>query len=53
VVGQLRELLAGKAPAHILNPQVMEHFTWTGARREPTPEEAEALARGPRPSITS
>jgi len=53
VVGQLRELLAGKAPAHILNPEVMEHFTWTGARREPTPEEAEALARGPRPSITS
>jgi sugar (pentulose or hexulose) kinase/phosphoglycerate dehydrogenase-like enzyme len=50
---QLRKMLRGTAPDHILNPEVLEGFDWTGPRREPPPEELERLARNPKPSITS
>ncbi len=51
--GQLRALLGGKAPEHILNPEVLEGFDWTGPRREPSPRELERLAANPKPSMTS
>jgi sugar (pentulose or hexulose) kinase/phosphoglycerate dehydrogenase-like enzyme len=50
---QLRSMLRGDAPAHILNPDVMEGFSWTGPRREPPPGELERLAANPKPSMTS
>lgn len=53
VAGQLSQLLEGRTPDHILNPEVMASFSWTGPRREPGPEEAARLAAKPKPSITS
>ncbi len=50
---QLRKLLRGVAPDHILNPEVMEGFDWTGTRRELPPPELERLALNEKPSITS
>ncbi|MDI6831690.1 MAG: NAD(P)-dependent oxidoreductase [Actinomycetota bacterium] len=50
---QLRDLLRGRAPAHILNPEALEGFDWTAPRREPAPEVQERLAANPRPSMTS
>ncbi len=51
--GQLRQLLAGIAPDHILNPDVLDGFSWAGPRPEPSPAEREKLAAKPKPSITS
>ncbi len=53
VSGQIRQLLEGRTPDHILNPEVMATFSWTGGRPEPSPEDAERLASKPTPSITS
>ena len=53
VAAQLRRLLSGSTPDHILNPEVMESFSWTGARQEPSTAEAERLAARPKPRITS
>jgi sugar (pentulose or hexulose) kinase/phosphoglycerate dehydrogenase-like enzyme len=50
---QVGDMLRGEAPGHILNPAVMEWFSWTGPRREPSPGERERLAARPKPSITS
>ncbi|MEW6553761.1 MAG: NAD(P)-dependent oxidoreductase [Actinomycetota bacterium] len=50
---QLREMLKGKAPGHILNPEALEGFSWIGPRREPSPQEMERLAANPKPSMTS
>jgi phosphoglycerate dehydrogenase-like enzyme len=50
---QLREMLKGRAPGHILNTEVLEGFSWTGPRREPSPRELERLAANPKPSMTS
>lgn len=50
---QLGRLLQGKIPDHILNPEVMEDFDWTGPRREPPPQELKRLAQSQKPSITS
>jgi autoinducer 2 (AI-2) kinase len=53
VVEQLRTLLAGGTPDHIINPEVMEGFNWSGPRPVPPAGELERLAGGPRPSMTS
>lgn len=50
---QLRDLLSGRAPEHLLNPEALEGFEWTGPRREPSREELERLAANPKPSMTS
>lgn len=51
--GQLRRLLRGETPEHILNPEVIERFARAGPRPEPDRAEIERLAKKPKPSITS
>ncbi|WP_287152944.1 NAD(P)-dependent oxidoreductase [Candidatus Solincola tengchongensis] len=53
VVDQLGKLLRGEKPDHILNPEVMESFSWEGPRREPSALDRERLAKKEKPSITS
>ncbi|MBU1671787.1 MAG: hypothetical protein KJ993_11900 [Actinobacteria bacterium] len=52
-VDQLEALLEGRAPSHILNPEVMDGFDWTGQRREPSPLMRARLAAKLKPTITS
>ena len=49
----LGKLLSGERPDHILNLEVLEQFSLTGPRREPSPGELEILARNDRPKMTS
>jgi autoinducer 2 (AI-2) kinase len=51
VASELRRLLSGAAPENILNPEALEGFTWTGARRV-SQAELEKLAAGPGPSVS-
>jgi len=53
VVEQLEDLLAGRLPAHLLNPGVMETFSWQGQRPEPSARQQELLAAKEKPTITS
>jgi autoinducer 2 (AI-2) kinase len=50
---QIRKLLAGERPEHILNPEVLDAFSWSAARPEPDEKTIEELSRNKRPSITS
>lgn len=50
---QLGKLLAGEAPEHLVNPEVMEGFTWTGSRPVPSQEKRQRLALREKPSMTS
>lgn len=50
---QIRKLLAGVVPDHILNPEVLEAFDWMGPRTEPSRAEKDRLAGKPKPTITS
>jgi len=50
---QIRKLFAGEKPDYILNPEVLDTFTWSGPRPEPDVKKQEELAQNKRPSITS
>lgn len=50
-VEQLKKLMRGETPEHILNPEVMEGFDWTRPRPEPSMSELERLANLDRPTI--
>ena len=52
-VDQIRMLLAGKKPEYLLNPDVLDVFSWTAPRPEPDANTLEALAKNKRPSMTS
>ncbi len=52
-VGEIRKLLAGERPDYILNPEVLDIFTWSGPRPEPDEKKQEELAGNKRPSMTS
>ena len=52
VAGALRELLRGERPHNIVNPEALEHFSWTTARPMPSPEVLERLRQNSRPSVT-
>ena len=52
VVEDLRRFLAGERPQHILNPEVLQSFSWTGPRRELGEEELEKLAKRPAPAVS-
>jgi phosphoglycerate dehydrogenase-like enzyme len=53
VIEQLGKLVLGETPDHIMNPEVLEGFDWTGPRREPPQSELERLAGRPKPTISS
>ncbi len=52
-VDQIRKLLAGEKPEYLLNPAVLDIFSWTAPRPEPDAKTLEALAKNKRPSMTS
>ncbi len=51
VVEDLKRMLAGERPRHILNPQVLEGFSWTGPRRGADERILETLEGRPGPAI--
>lgn len=53
VAAQLRRLLAGERPDHLVNPEVLDRFSWAGPRPEPTDSERERLAAREKPTMTS
>ncbi len=50
IVEALQALLSGQKPAHILNPETLEAFAWTGERKMDTAKLAQ-LAQGPGPGV--
>jgi sugar (pentulose or hexulose) kinase/phosphoglycerate dehydrogenase-like enzyme len=53
VAEQLRKLLRGEVPDHLLNPEVLKVFDWTIPRPQLSAAELDRLAARPRPSMTS
>jgi autoinducer 2 (AI-2) kinase len=51
IVDDLECLLQGAQPPHILNPEVMAHFSWTGERVMMT-EKLDSLAQGAGPGVS-
>jgi autoinducer 2 (AI-2) kinase len=52
VVEELSRLMAGEAPRHALNPEVLAYFSWTRPRPEPPAGELERLKRAPAPAVS-
>ena len=52
-IDQIRKLLAGEPPEYILNPEVLETFSWSAPRIELDEKKREELAGNKRPSMTS
>jgi hypothetical protein len=50
---ELERLLEGRRPDHILNPEALESFTWTGSRPIPDEKTKTRLSRNKRPTMTS
>jgi autoinducer 2 (AI-2) kinase len=51
VAGELRRLLQGKRPVHLLNPEAMARFSWTGERAV-SQETLDKLATSPGPGVS-
>jgi len=52
-IGQLKKLLAGEQPEYLLNPEVLDVFSWSAPRPEPDEKKLAELAKNKRPSMTS
>ena len=52
VVEEVERMLAGERPHHILNPEVLEGFSWEGPRRPVERAVLEALPRRPGPAVS-
>jgi len=52
ILGELRLLLAGERPRHVLNPETLANFSWQGARPKPDAALLERLKQGSGPVVT-
>jgi sugar (pentulose or hexulose) kinase/phosphoglycerate dehydrogenase-like enzyme/ribulose-5-phosphate 4-epimerase/fuculose-1-phosphate aldolase/putative sterol carrier protein len=52
VAEDLRRLLSGERPQHVLNPDVLGSFDWSKPRPAPTAEALAALAGRPAPAVS-
>ncbi len=52
VAEAVERLVGGGRPAHVVNPEVLDGFRWTGERRAPSADEAAALAGGAGPAVS-
>jgi autoinducer 2 (AI-2) kinase len=52
VVSEVRRMLAGETPEHVLNPGAITHFSWTADRQRLTADELEQLAGKPGPGVS-
>jgi autoinducer 2 (AI-2) kinase len=52
VVEDLKRMLAGERPRHILNPQALDGFSWTGPRWEAKGVVLEGLEERPGPAVS-
>ena len=52
VVEDLRRMLVGERPCHILNPQTLDGFSWTGPRRSADARVLESLEGRPGPAVS-
>jgi L-ribulose-5-phosphate 4-epimerase len=52
VVEDLRRMLVGERPRHILNPQTLDGFSWTGPRRSTDARVLESLEGRPGPAVS-
>jgi len=49
---EIKRLLDGQKPKHILNPETLDNFSWTAQRKSLTTQELEALAQKPGPGVS-
>jgi L-ribulose-5-phosphate 4-epimerase len=52
LVADLAKLLRGERPLNIVNPETLEHFSWTAPRPVPSAELLKRLQQNSRPSVT-
>jgi autoinducer 2 (AI-2) kinase len=52
IAADLERLLRGQRPRHVRNPEVLEGFSWTGPRREPSEAALAALRARPGPAVS-
>ncbi len=52
IADDLRRLLRGERPQHVLNPEVLERFDWSQPRPQPSTAALAAAAAQPGPAVT-
>lgn len=52
IAADLRRLLSGERPHHVLNPEALEGFSWTAPKRNPPADTLVRLRNRKRPSVS-